>query len=78
MQLSKALLTQGQIHERVLQLAQQLAADLNSDFAALFNEKKYRELQAVAIDSQQGLIESLQALSEPLVKLMQTAAVLSG
>jgi hypothetical protein len=43
-QIGKALITQGQIHERVQTLSQALAAELNSDFASLFNEKKYREL----------------------------------
>lgn len=62
----------------MIALAQQLAADINSDFAALFNEKKYRELQSVASDSQQGLIESLQALAEPLVRLVHAAAALSS
>jgi hypothetical protein len=33
------------MHERVLVLATQLAAELNADYASLFNEKKYKELQ---------------------------------
>ena len=28
-----------------------LAADLNADYAALFSEKKYREMQAIAVES---------------------------
>lgn len=54
-----------------------LAGELNSDFASLFNEKKYREMQAVATESQASLIESTQSLAEPLVKLLHTSASLS-
>jgi len=38
----------GILHERAIQLSSQLSQDLNSDFASLYNEKKYRELQAIA------------------------------
>ena len=32
------------LHDNSARLCQQLAADLNSDFPSLFNEKKYKEL----------------------------------
>ena len=44
-QASKAVFVHGQMHERSIQIAQQLAGDLNAEYAALYNEKKYRELQ---------------------------------
>jgi len=44
-QASRAIFVHGQMHERSIQLAQQLAGDLNADYAALYSEKKYRELQ---------------------------------
>ena len=40
------------MHERTALICQQLAADLNSDYPALFNEKKYRELQQIASSAQ--------------------------
>ena len=46
--LVKAVQSHGAIHERCAALRQSLSADLNSDYSALFNEKKYKELQAMA------------------------------
>jgi len=46
--LVKAIQSHGAIHERCAALRQSFSADLNSDYSALFNEKKYKELQALA------------------------------
>ena len=42
--LPDAFSTHALLHERTMLLCQQLAADLNSEYPALFNEKKYKEL----------------------------------
>lgn len=49
--LANTIMTHGQLHERLTQMTTALAADLNADYAALFNEKKYREMQAIAVES---------------------------
>lgn len=49
------VMAHGFAHEKCLSLAQQLASDLNSDYCALFAEKKYKELQSVA-DSSQAML----------------------
>jgi hypothetical protein len=46
--LVKAVQSHGANHERCAALRQSLSADLNSDYSSLFNEKKYKELQAMA------------------------------
>lgn len=47
LQLAETFNSHGVLHDRVIQLSSSLAQDLNSDFAAVFNEKKYKELQAL-------------------------------
>ena len=48
MSLPKCYLAHGGLHEKSIQLSQLLAAELNADYASLFSEKKYRELQNIA------------------------------
>jgi hypothetical protein len=50
--LAETLTAHGALHDRVIQLSSQLAQDLNSDFAAVFNEKKYKEIQALTQQAQ--------------------------
>lgn len=56
MSLPTCYLAHGGLHERTIQLCQLLAADLNADYASLFNEKKYRELQNIASLSQETIV----------------------
>jgi len=42
--LSKVYQLHGNLHERLLQLQQNLTNELNSEFGQLFSEKKYKEL----------------------------------
>lgn len=49
----------GTLHERILQLSQQLANEINSEFGSLFSEKKYRELMQIAKDQQEDQVQSL-------------------
>jgi hypothetical protein len=50
LQLSKVYQLHGSLHERLMQLAQSLSKDINSDFGSLFQEKKYKELIQIAKD----------------------------
>ena len=59
-QLTETFQAHGTLHERVISLSSQLSQDLNSDFPALFNEKKYKELQAIAAKAQPALVQQTQ------------------
>ena len=57
--LPMAFIVHAQLHEGTVLICQQLAADLNSDYPALFNEKKYKELQLIAKASQTNILQQL-------------------
>ena len=65
------------MHERTVNLCQQLASDLNSDYAALFNEKKYKELQLIAGSVQSNILGQLKAQILPVYRVIAEASILS-
>lgn len=46
---------------------------MNADFAALFSEKKYKEMMAFASQAQENLLRSSEMAAKPLLELVQEA-----
>ena len=58
--MEEVLVAHGSLHERVLTMSSILSNELNSEFVALFKEKKYKELKMLAERQQTGqLIDNL-------------------
>lgn len=71
-------LAHGLLHERTAQLCQLLAQDLNADYAMLFAEKKYRELQNIASLSQATLVSQVKLMVKPMLDNIKQALTLSS
>jgi len=69
---------QAGLHERVLQLQQTAANEMNTDYGSLFSEKKYKELLAFAREQQAEQVEVFNLQLKQLVYLTRELAQLSG
>lgn len=69
---------QAGLHERVLQLRQTAANEMNTDYGALFAEKKYKELLAFAREQQAEQLQVFNLQLQQLVYITQELAALSA
>ena len=75
LQLSRVYQLQSGLHERLLQLCQMVANEMNTDYGSLFSEKKYKELLNFAKEQQS---EQLQVFALQLQQLTYITSELTN